>query len=282
MPGFLIFYAGAFVFFMADVLQKKTSAEKNTWTFVFHRSVFTCTIAFLASFALKGFNDFPKPMLTLKIIGVSFICCLGFYFYIKAVNSTKFSNVGALSIVGNAFQLLIGFIIFKEPFHFYLIPVILLMNTGCLLQIALIKNSKGVFDVLLSSFFWTIGYSALSRVLQNMTVIWSVPLMELSIVLMSGCFLFFKKEKWKLHFTSGSVAQMKMAVIGVLVFLGSYLNNLSFRQLPVSVISILQLSMMPIGYVLSLKIFKEKPTRIEWISLITGCAGFALYIWMRR
>jgi drug/metabolite transporter (DMT)-like permease len=49
----------------------------------------------------------------------------------------------------------------------------------------------------------------------------------------------------------------------------------------VSVISILQLSVLPITLLLSLRIFREKLTKFEWISFAAGFAGFALYVLSR-
>lgn len=278
---FLIFYAASFLFYITDVLQKTTSNKQYTWSYIFHRSLYTTVVASFASLFIFGINGFPDISTALKILGVSFLCALGFFYYIKAVNTTNFSNVGALSIIGNVFQILIGIILFKESFTWWMIPVLLLMSTGNLIQLISVKHSKGAIDVLLSVFFWTMGYTALSRVLQNVNVTWSVPLMEFAILLLSGLMVLIKKEKYYDNNNKAISYKIKMFIIGVFIFCASYLNNLSFQQIPVSVISLLQLSMLPIGYLISLKIFREKPTTIELVSFISGFAGFALYVWMK-
>ncbi len=273
---FLTFYVGALLFYFADVLQKLTSNQNNTWGYLFHRSIYTTVIAVVASIIIAGFQNFPDALTVFKIISVSFCCCLGLYFYIKAINSNKFSNVGALSIVGTVFQMLIGFIVFQEPFRIVFIPILLLMSVGNLIQIVTLKNAMGVFNIILSVFFWTIGYTALSRVLQNMNVIWSVPLMELAILMLSGVMVFIKKEQWRNIQSANQLFKIKMVLVAIFIFLGSYLNNIAFQQIPVSVISLLQLSIMPISYLLSLKLFREKPSTIELISFITGFVGFRI------
>ena len=53
----------------------------------------------------------------------------------------------------------------------------------------------------------------------------------------------------------------------------------NFQKLPLTTINVFQLSMMPVGYVLSLKIFKERPSTLEVVSFCTGFAGFALFIY---
>lgn len=281
MNQFSLFYTGALLFFFADVLQKKTSMQKHTWMYVFNRSAFTAVIAWLACLLFEGLDSFPDWKQACRVMGVSVLCGLGFYFYIKAIHHTRFSNVGSLSIVGTVFQMLIGFFLLHEPFSMSWVPVILLMSTGAVLQLFQRKSFQGAGFVLLSVFFWTIGYTSLSRILQQISVIWSVPLMETTIWMMSGGVLLLRKEKFDFSLFKSNGIVFKLILIGLFIFGGSYWNNLSFQQIPVSVISILQLSMMPIGYILSLKIFKEKPSRIELISFISGCAGFAWYIWMK-
>jgi drug/metabolite transporter (DMT)-like permease len=281
MNQFSLFYTGSLLFFFADVLQKKTSMQQHTWMYVFNRSAFTAMIAWLACLLFEGLNSFPNWKQTGEVMCISLSCGLGFYFYIKAIHHTRFSNVGSLSIVGTVFQMLIGFFLLHEPFTMGWIPAILLMSVGAVLQLLQRQSYQGAGFVLLSVFFWTIGYAGLSRVLQQMSVIWSVPLMETTILMMSGGVLLLRKEKYDFSLLKSKGIVFKLILIGLFIFGGSYWNNLSFQQIPVSVISILQLSMMPIGYILSLRIFKEKPSRIELISFISGCAGFAWYIWMK-
>jgi drug/metabolite transporter (DMT)-like permease len=282
MINYLIFYGAALLFYLADALQKITSVNQHGWSFVFYRSIYTTLIAFIACLIFSGTHSFPEKSKALEIMAVATCCGLGFYFYIQAINATRFSNVGSLSIIGTVFQVMIGCILFKEPFQWPLIPIMLLMSAGNIMQLLIIRQSNGAKFVLLSVFFWTVGYAALSRVLQGTNVLWSVPLMEMSILILSGLMLLISNSKWSVTSVYRPVFQLQMILIGVFIFAASYLNHLCFQQIPISVISFLQLTMLPLNYMLSLKIFKEKPTPTEWVSFILGLIGFGCYVWLKQ
>ena len=58
------------------------------------------------------------------------------------------------------------------------------MSFGYVYQLINSKTLKGAKYVLLSTVFWTVGYIMLSRVLQKSTIYWSVPIMEITIMIM--------------------------------------------------------------------------------------------------
>jgi len=281
MNNFLFFYAGSLFYFFADVLQKKTSGQTSTWAYVFKRSVFTASIAWLLAILIAEHRLFPHWKELLLFMGTSIFSCLGFFYYIKAINYTNFSNVGSLSIVGTAIQLTIGFLVFQEPFNWMWLPPILLLCTGSVLQLLQKKTLVGARFVLFSVLSWSIANALLSRVLKNVDVIWSVPLMETALLLMSGFVLFSRKRSYNSNVLLNPSTSIRMSLIGLFIFGGSYCSFLSLQSLPISVLSILQLSMLPIVYLLSLKIFKERPSAIEFISFITGCIGFAWYLMLK-
>jgi drug/metabolite transporter (DMT)-like permease len=171
------------MFYIADALQKKTSCNRNTWEYIKVRSCYTFPFALIASGFITGFSDFPDWQTISKLAGASVVCALGLYFYIKAVNHIQFSNVGSLSIVGNVFQWLIGWLIFSEKISWLDLPAMILMFSGCLIQLFNAKLSKGAFYVLACSFFWVTGYSLLSNYLQDTNVFWSIPIMEGTILI---------------------------------------------------------------------------------------------------
>ena len=109
--------------------------------------------------------------------------------------------------------------------------------------------------------------------------------MEVTILLMSLILTIFSKQRKELTFKKDWNIKLKsnlFILIAVFIYLASLLNNYAFQQLPITTINIYQLSMMPIGYVLSMKMFSERPTTIEVISFCTGLAGFALFIYVHH
>ena len=275
------FYLAALFFYFSDALQKTTSSGAITWKYLFIRSCYTAAIALLFNTILFGLNTIPSINIILLMACCSVCCGLGLFFYIKSINTLKFSNVGSLTIVGNVIQQLIGIFLLGEKYNKYNFIAYALMSFGCVYQLINGKTLKGAKYVLLSSIFWTVGYIMLSRVLQKSTIYWSVPIMEITIMIMGYlCMKFYSIANTKAAIDKQAITirPIFFILIALLNYFGSLLNNHSFKNIPISTISFLQLSLMPLFYIVSLKIFKEKPNKVELISFITGFAGFAIFI----
>ena len=280
---YLYFYAGAILFYIADILQKKTSTQRWTWGYLTIRSAYTFIISFVSVLFLAGIDKFPDTTNLLAIIGCSVICGGGLFFYIKAVNLLHFSNAGSLYIIGNVVQHIIGITIFHEAFLWTDIPALLLMSFGCIYQLFTSKNYKGAAAVLLSTLCWSVGYTLLSVPLKHTNVYWSVPIMEGTILIVCFFISMLQKEK---HSSEFQILKSKniipsFIIIGLSISLASFFNNVTYSSVPVSVISFLQLSLLPVTFLLSMRIFREKLSLIEWISFGTGFAGFGIYILSR-
>lgn len=277
---FLYLYGAAVVFYVADALQKKTSFKINTWSYLKVRSFYTFPLALIVSGFITRFSDFPDWLSLGKLVGASVICALGLFYYIKAVNHIHFSNVGSLSVVGNVFQWLLGWICLHESISWLDLPAMLLMFSGSMIQLFNTKLSKGAFYVLMCSFWWVCGFSLLSVVLKQVNIYWSIPIMEGTVLGLSLWASRFDKKAQspqpnKLQF------HLWLVLIAAFIYGGSILNHFAYLKIPVSTISLLQLSLMPLGYLLSLKLFREKASTIEWVSFLLGLAGFA-YLYLIR
>jgi len=277
------YYFASLLFLIADAIQKKTSASGLTWSYLAKRSFYTSLVSIVATVFLYGFRTFPSPVIAFQMAGCSVCCGLGLFYYIRAINSLNFSNVGSLEIVGNVLKQLSGMLLFHEKVGKLDIASFILMSFGCIYQLLFTTSLRGAKYVLLSSFFWTTGYILLSYVLKSTpTVYWSVPIMEVTILLMSLLLLVFYKQNRTLSDFSLWPVDKNVGLflaIGLFIYGASLLNNYAFQQLPLTTINVFQLSMMPIGYVLSMRLFRERPTIIEIVSFCTGFAGFALFIY---
>ena len=285
LPSFS-YYAAYLLFIIADAIQKKTSDGAFTWPYLAKRSFYTSLVSIIATIVIYGFSTIPSLLIALQIVGCSLCCGLGLFFYIKAINNLNFSNVGSLEIIGNVLKQFSGVLLFHEKVGKLDVLSLALMSFGCIYQLVFSPSLRDAKYVLLSSFFWTIGYILLSYVLKSTpTVYWSVPIMEVTILLMSLILTIFSKQRKELTFKKDWNIKLKsnlFILIAVFIYLASLLNNYAFQQLPITTINIYQLSMMPIGYVLSMKMFSERPTTIEVISFCTGLAGFALFIYVHH
>ncbi len=280
------FYAASILFLIADAIQKKTSEGGLTWLYLAKRSFYTSLVSIIATIVIYGFPTFPSLLIVLQMVGCSVCCGLGLYFYIRAINSLNFSNVGSLEIIGNVLKQFSAVLLFHEKTGKLDILSLALMSFGCIYQLVFTPSLRGAKYVLLNSFFWTVGYIMLSYVLKSTpTVYWSVPIMEVTILLMSLVLVIVTRQTTALTNVKDWTLNKKEGLflsIALFIYLASLLNNYAFQQLPITTINIYQLSMMPIGYVLSMKMFREKPTTTEIISFCTGFAGFALFIYVHH
>jgi drug/metabolite transporter (DMT)-like permease len=273
MWGVLAFYTTSALFYISDVVQKKTSENRNGWTFIFFRSIFTFLVTtIIALFFNEPLSELSLPSI-LQMMASCLICMLGLYFYLRSVKVNRFANVGALSLVGNPIQWLLGWIIFNEEVVFWDIPIMLLLSFGSILQLSVKTSFEGAKWVVLSSLSWTIGYAWLSNVIDHFPLAWSVAVMEGVLVLGSGVIVMWKGDLKKRDWVIDRAWSLRMMLLGVVIFLASYCNHFSYRENDLSWVSILQLTTFPIYYLLSLRIFKEKPDTREWITFMTAFLG---------
>ena len=280
----LYFYLGASLFYVVDVFQKITSTQINTFRYLMRRSVYTALVSLIGTILLLGISSVPTGTIVLQIVGCSILTFGGLFFYIKAINHLQFSNANSIYVVGNVVQQLFGIIFLKEIFHSWMLISWLLMAFGCVYQISFTKWNKGAAYVLLSTLFWTAGYDLLSMILKSGYEMWSVAIMECTILIISSLvfFLGLKKRKQEEPIPTSRSSHLYLMIIAGAVFSASYFNHLSFRYNPLSMISLMQLSLMPISFIINMRIFKEKPSGIEWISLIAGMIGFFIFIIMSK
>lgn len=254
-------------------MQKTTSFKTDTWHYIKVRSFYTFPLSLLASGFITGFSDIPDAISFLKLVGASAICSIGLFYYIKAVNHANFSNVGSLSIVGNVFQWLIGWIFFSESISWLDLPAMLLMFGGTLIQLFNSRLSQAAFFVLACSFFWVCGFSLLSVALKNANIYWSIPVMEGTIFFVSLLASVTSREKTISN--ANKYFHPLLLLIAIFIYAGSVLNHFAYLKIPLSSISLLQLSLIPLSFLFSLKLFKEKASKTEWISFLLGLSGFA-------
>lgn len=277
MSEIISYYLAVIFFYIVDVIQKITSTNKITWQYIFVRSIYTTIITFIITILWKGLNTIPTLSLILELMFDSAVCCLGLYFYIKAINNLNFSNVGSLSIIGIVIQQLYYYIFTTNKLDLIDIPAFMLMSLGTVIQVLNLKFQKGVFFVLYASFFWTIGYILLSRTLQKTDFYWSVPFMELTVLIISAIATYTSKTKEDFFFSNYHKNISYFLLLGFLMFFSSLFNNYSYKHNTINTISFLQLSLMPITFIVSLKLFKEKIKLIELVSFISAVIGFCLF-----
>lgn len=242
------------------------------------RSLYTTLITFLITILWKGHFTIPQTHMLVKLMLDSTICSFGLFFYIKSVNTLNFSNVGSLSIIGIVIQQAYYYFIKNNPIHHLDILACFLMSLGSIIQLFNLKLQKGVFYVFCSCFFWTIGYISLSETLQKIEYYWSVPFMELTVLLISGIATLINRKNDEPLFKKYKRNIGSFILLAILLYISSLFNNYSFKYNSLNTLSFLQLSMMPIVFIISFKIFREKLKLVELIAFLASIIGFALFV----
>ncbi|MEI7487826.1 MAG: EamA family transporter [Chryseobacterium sp.] len=273
---FILFYTSALIFYLNDALIKKASNQLNAWQFILVRSVCTFVLSIIIIIPLVVANSFPDVFLLRQLMIASFFCGLGLFFFIKSVNSMSFANVGALSVLGNITQQLLAFFLLKETIKPVIWLSFLIICVGYVFQFKT-HNREGLLWVLLCNIFWPLGYVLLSIPLKKMNALWSIPIMECTILSMSLVILFLSKTKIKKSDISG-IRWNYLFSIALLTIIGSFLLNYTFKTEKISNITFLQMSMMIFTYFTSIKIFKENPSKYELISFGLLLGGFWMFL----
>lgn len=273
MWGVLAFYTTSALFYWSDIFQKKTSENHNGWSFIFYRSLFTFGVTLIIALgfgeSLNGLDVIDYAHIT----GSCVVCMFGLYFYLRSIKVNRFANVGALSLVGNPMQWLIGWLVFHEHVVFWDIPIMMLLASGSVIQMLSKSSFDGAKWVLLSSLSWSVGYAWLSHVINEFPLALSVAWME-GVLVVASAFIILLDGGFKRHKIEINVSWSgRMIFLGVVVFLASYCNHFSYRENDLSLLSLLHLTTFPLYYFLSLRIFRDKPNRKEWVTFITGLLG---------
>lgn len=275
----IVYYSSIFIFYIVDLLIKKTSANLSEWKYIFQRSIYSAFFSVILALLINQFYPLPTISILLQLAACSFICGFGFLFYIKALKILNFSNIGALGVMATINQQLMAVFIIGEknsPSYWF---AFCLMLVAFFIQAKKTTKLKGLLWILLSSIFWPLGYVLLSIVLKHTQVFWSIPVMEITLLIISFIGLIFSKNKIE-SIIIHKKDNIYFIIIAILTIGGSLLNNLSFKEIKISNLGIFQLSLVPLYYFISMKLFNEKPTKTEVISLLLSLCGlFVFYFW---
>jgi uncharacterized membrane protein len=271
--GVFAYYLAAVLFYVSDLLQKRSSENRSTWSYIFYRSIYTSIITFLlALFVHEPLDDIDIASWA-QMIFSAMVCVFGLYFYIQSLKTSRFSNVGALSVVGNPLQWILGVVFFHNSWSGWDVIVMTLLGLGSVIQILNVSSFSGARNVLLSALFWTIGYSMLSDAVINFPISWSVCMLEWALLVLSFFFMRMGRGQEQIKFRVTPRLRNVFLALGVIIFMASYANHFSYKYNDLVDVSMYQLSVYPIFYLLSLSIFREKPSLVEWITFVSGLLG---------
>ena len=280
---FIVLVLGYSCFFFADLLIRKYSVSENSFLFIAKRSAFTSILALLWLYFSDAIIINPNFSQSIQIIGCSFLCGLGLFFFVLANKSLPFPNVITINLFGLILQELIAYFFLREQLKGSFIPAITISVFGLLLMASMPKSRIGLFYSILSTCFWAVGYALLSIPLKSTRIEWVTLMMELTILALCLLILILNQSiSFKdIALKSGlKTKNIIYPIIAIVTILGSLLMNYAYQHFKVAEISFFYISLYPMAILFSRLYFKEKLSKIDWISntlLISGIAFYLIY-----
>jgi len=145
---------------------------------------------------------------------------------------------------------------------------------GVLIQSKIPKNTKGIILAVISIISWTLGYSLMSIPLKNTEMVWSVLIVEGTILSMAIIGLFIQKNAKVFIQTR---IPKPVILIAAITVIGSYMLNYTYKHFQITNIAWLNLIFLPVTVIASQIIFKEKISKLEIISNVLIFIAFAFY-----
>jgi drug/metabolite transporter (DMT)-like permease len=278
---FIVLVLGYSCFFFADLLIRKYSFSENSFLFILKRSAFTSILALAWLYFSGAIIYSPSFSSSIQIIGCSLLCGLGLFFFVLANKSLPFPNVITINLFGLILQELISYFLLKEQLKDSFVPAMTISICGLLLMSSLPKSRIGLFYSILSTCFWAIGYALLSIPLKSTRIEWVTLMMEVTILALCLLFLLFRKNiSFKdISLKSGlKTKNIIYPIIAMVTISGSLLMNYAYQHFKVAEISFFYITLFPMAILFSRLYFKERLSKIDWISNTLVIAGIVFYL----
>ena len=262
-------------FFLADIFIKFGSNNQSAARLIYIRSIFS--VAFASIWLLGSGELFHMPdFRSLSwLVLCSFLCGIGLYYYVKALQGLHFVNVSVIGIMGAFIHYGLGVFLFQEKVSNWFYVAALVSCVGIGIQWRKNKNHKGLIDALISSVFWGFGYALMSIPLAHTSAIWGTWIMEIGILIMAAFALILQDPSYSL--LRPKLNQWKLMAVAFFTILGSVLMNISYQKFALNILGFMQLAFFPYSIFAGYLLFKEKLNVHEWIGNTLVVAGLCIY-----
>jgi drug/metabolite transporter (DMT)-like permease len=261
-------------FTIVDLMIRKTSLNVNSAQYIAQRSTLTVCFTLAWMWLIDGFKIPIDPKTILQMVGCALICGIGLFTFIEATKHLAFSNLLFIQAIGPIIQQVIGKYLFNEQTNWSLYISFFIAFVGVLIQSKIPKNTKGISLAVISIISWTLGYSLMSITLKNTEMVWSVLIVEGTILSMAIIGLLIQKNA--IVFIQTRIPKPVIIIAGITV-IGSYMLNYTYKHFQITNIAWLNLIFLPLTVIASQIIFKEKISKLEIISNVLIFIAFAFY-----
>lgn len=261
-------------FTIVDLMIRKTSLNVNSAKYIAQRSTLTVCFTLTWMWLIDGFKIPIDPKTLFQLIGCALICGIGLFTFIEATKHLAFTNLLLIQSLGPIIQQVIGKYLFNESSKWSLQVSFIIAIVGILIQSKIPKNTKGIILALISIISWTFGYSLMSIPLKNTEMVWSVLIVEGTILSIAIIGLLIQKNAIAL--IQSRIPKPVILIAGITV-IGSYMLNYTYKHFQITNIAWLNLIFLPITVLASQLLFKEKISKLEIISNVLIFIAFAFY-----
>ena len=253
---------------------RKTSLNVNSAKNIAQRSTLTVCFTLIWMWLVNGFSIPIDVTTSIQMIGCALLCGIGLCTFIEATKHLAFSNLLFIQAIGPIIQQVIAKYLFNESMKWSLQISFIIAIIGVLIQSKIPKNKKGIILALISIISWTFGYSLMSIPLKNTEMVWSVLIVEGTILSMAIVGLLIQKNA--IVFIQTRIPK-PVILIAAITVIGSYMLNYTYKHFQITNIAWLNLIFLPVTVIASQLIFKEKISKLEIISNVLIFIAFAFY-----
>ena len=261
-------------FTIVDLMIRKTSLNVNSAQYIAQRSTLTVCFTLIWMWLVNGFSIPIDVTTSIQMIGCALLCGIGLFTFIEATKHLAFSNLLFIQAIGPIIQQVIAKYLFNESMKWSLQISFIIAIIGVLIQSKIPKNKKGIILALISIISWTFGYSLMSIPLKNTEMVWSVLIVEGTILSMAIVGLLIQKNA--IVFIQTRIPK-PVILIAAITVIGSYMLNYTYKHFQITNIAWLNLIFLPVTVIASQLIFKEKISKLEIISNVLIFIAFAFY-----
>ncbi len=261
-------------FTIVDLMIRKTSLNVNSAKNIAQRSTLTVCFTLIWMWLVNGFSIPIDVTTSIQMIGCALLCGIGLFTFIEATKHLAFSNLLFIQAIGPIIQQVIAKYLFNESMKWSLQISFIIAIIGVLIQSKIPKNKKGIILALISIISWTFGYSLMSIPLKNTEMVWSVLIVEGTILSMAIVGLLIQKNA--IVFIQTRIPK-PVILIAAITVIGSYMLNYTYKHFQITNIAWLNLIFLPVTVIASQLIFKEKISKLEIISNVLIFIAFAFY-----
>ena len=261
-------------FTIVDLMIRKTSLNVNSAKYIAQRSTLTVCFTLICMWLVNGFSIPIDVTTSIQMIGCALLCGIGLFTFIEATKHLAFSNLLFIQAIGPIIQQVIAKYLINESMKWSLQISFIIAIIGVLIQSKIPKNKKGIILALISIISWTFGYSLMSIPLKNTEMVWSVLIVEGTILSMAIVGLLIQKNA--IVFIQTRIPK-PVILIAAITVIGSYMLNYTYKHFQITNIAWLNLIFLPVTVIASQLIFKEKISKLEIISNVLIFIAFAFY-----